>query len=267
MATAAYMIPPLPNTFIRHLLDNDPQETRKRRRMAKFSLVYDSSKVAGYAWHNPLTNYNYAYRIRVDNTDLTRWGVIDKAYKQAAEFGLTFTATSLLYAGLLSKTWWWYPLIVLLVGAGETELIGLLARWYVYAQHENEAEFTQFFNENLLEPMKPIMDASYNGDPEYMASKIWFQYKQDNIAMPQGISVVTNHCSGFAVHRFWWMGMRKKYGWLMWILGLAAQYPTFDALYSYLTIGTAVMEGGVQVGHGMHYFGFVTGCLTSWFLG
>ena len=54
MATAAYSIYPLPS-FINYLLDNDPQETRKRRRMAKFNLVYDSSKLALGITPSPVT--------------------------------------------------------------------------------------------------------------------------------------------------------------------------------------------------------------------
>ena len=84
MATEAYLSDG--PSFIFHLL-NQQQGTKTKRRLAKFNLVYDQSKVGGYFWRNPLTGYNYAYRLRIDNTSSQEWINADSGLKSMAIFG------------------------------------------------------------------------------------------------------------------------------------------------------------------------------------
>ena len=81
--------------------------------------------------------------------------------------------------------------------------------------------------------------------------------------MVQGSSVVTNVLGGWAVHRFWWKGMRKKHGWLAWILGLLAQLPTLDSIAAFFANEEDLEKEGAYTAHLFHLMGFVTGAAVS----
>ena len=267
MATSAeYILPP---SFIRYLLDNDPQETRKRRRMARFNVVYDGSKMAGVNWKNPLTGHNYGYYARIDNTDLKAWAKQDTSLKVAAYGGAVNIAIGLSYAAVLSKKWWWYPLVVLMVGVGETEVGSAILDYYTFGRFKTEAEYTANFRDELdndTGDMQDEIDIIFRGDPEYAASKMWFGHAQDKVSFVQGSSIVSSTCAGFAVHRWWWMGMRKRHGWLAWILGLLACYPLLDNVMAVYVAWGPDAEMGAQVGHLYHLMGLVSGAATSWYI-
>ena len=210
MATQAYLHDG--PSFIFYLLNQ--QRTKPRRRLAKFNLVYEQNRVAGYFWRNPLTGFNYAYRLRIDNTDRQEWEKQDANLKVAAVMGAIMTGVSTLYLGVLSKPWYWCA-------------------------------------------AKTLIDTVYketHSTPHY----------QDKIGTVSGSSVVTNTLSGFAMHKFWWQGLRHRHGWLVWILGLLAQYPTLDALLALVVMWGPQVETGSQVAHGLHLFGFITGAILSW---
>ena len=111
--------------------------------------------------------------------------------------------------------------------------------------------------------MREQIDIAFSGDPEYASGKLWFQYHQDKIGLLFGSSLVTNTLGGFAVHRFWWKGMRKRHGWLVWILGLLAQAPTADAILAFFSSFEELLKEGAAPGHLFHLFGFVTGATLS----
>ena len=251
-------------SFIFYLLNQ--QRTKPRRRLAKFNLVYEQSKVGGYFWRNPLTGFNYAYRLRIDNTDRQEWEKQDANLKVAAVMGAIMTGVSTLYLGVISKPWYWYPLLVLGSGVGVTEGIGAAVKYLGMTRFKSQAEHQKEMEDEYAKggAAKEFIDLVYKGDPEYASTKIWFGYYQDKILPLQGSSIVTNTLSGFAVHKFWWQGLRHRYGWLVWILGLLAQYPTLDALLALVVMWGPQVETGSQVAHGLHLFGFLTGATLSW---
>ena len=81
--------------------------------------------------------------------------------------------------------------------------------------------------------------------------------------LTQGSSIVSHTVSGFAVHKFWWKGLRHRHGWLVWILGLLAQYPTVDGIMAAIAMWGPDAETGAQVAHSLHFMGFVLGGILS----
>jgi hypothetical protein len=268
MATQAYLHDG--PSFIFYLLSQ--QRTNARRRLAKFNLVYEQNRVAGYFWRNPLTGFNYAYRMRLDNADQAKWQLEDAKLKVCAWMGLVAGLISVLYAGVISKPWYWYPLLVVGTSAVETELIGAFGDYYVLGKFATLAEFQYSIEGQYLHTpgAKAAIDSAFKGDPEYAASKLWFQYHQDKLGLIQGSSVVTNTLGGFAFHKFWWKGLRHRHGWLTWMLGLLAQYPTLDAtiamgydMFATKTPGDVSAADPSLFSHIFHFVGFVTGCVLS----
>ena len=178
-------------------------------------------------------------------------------------------ATGLSYAAVLSKKWWWYPLVVLMVGMGETEVLSAIMDYKTFGRFKTEAEYTANFRDELdndTGEMQDAIDIMFKGDPEYAASKTWFMHAQDHLKQVQGSSVLSSTCGGFAVHRWWWMGMRKRHGWLAWILGLLASYPLLDNILSVYFMWGPDAEKGMQIGHFYHLMGLVSGAAASWYI-
>ena len=107
--------------------------------------------------------------------------------------GSIYTGIGVFYAGLISKPFWWYPLVVLGVGVVATEL------W----AYKDERGFLQFktvgeYQEGVANdyrnstPFKNMVDEAYNGDIEYYATKTWFMSTQDKISRFQGCSLLFN---------------------------------------------------------------------------
>ena len=244
------------------------EQRAKRRRVAQFRIAYDTSKVAGYSFVNPLTGTNYAYRMRVDSLDLKEWGEKDTHLKNAFVTASLYTALGLFNAGLISKPVWWYPLVLMLVGVAGTEL------W----AYKDERGFLQFktvgeyqqgvandYNSSI--PFKNMVDEAYGGDIEYYATKTWFMSTQDKISRFQGSSLLFNVTAGFALHRSWGSGMKGRTFWHNVAAG-AAFGPVLisDAFGLYYSYGPDGKMGGAQTSHWSHLVGLVVGLATSMFL-
>ena len=64
----ASRVPQLP--YVYWLIDQDKvrdTQYENRRRLTHYSIMTDGTKTVGYEVKNPLTGYNYAYRLRVKN--------------------------------------------------------------------------------------------------------------------------------------------------------------------------------------------------------
>ena len=251
------------------LIENDIRP--KRRRTAQFRIAYDASKVAGYSFMNPLTGTNYAYKMRVDSLDLKEWAQKDYHLKRAFVIGSIYTGLGVLYAGMISKPFWWYPLVVLGVGVVATEL------W----AYKDERGFLQFktvgeYQEAVANdyrsstPFKNMLDEAYGGDIEYYATKTWFMSTQDKISRFQGCSLVFNVTAGFAFHRSIVMRLSnaKSVPFSQEFVGAFAIGPVVysDLAALYYSYGPDGKLGGAQTTHWSHLVGFVLGMATSVFL-
>ena len=83
---------PAPDAYIDWLLNRSRpiRPYTNRRRALNYSLLVDNSQIVGYEFKNPLTGYNYAYRVRVAKQNATederklKRSFTDQAWKVAA---------------------------------------------------------------------------------------------------------------------------------------------------------------------------------------
>ena len=193
---------------------------------------------------------------------------MDNSLKYVAQIGLAHLAVGSLYAAYLSKPWYWFPLVLLGTGVVESEIMGALANSQMDF-YKSEGDFVNDIKEQYAKAgmAKKMIDKVYKSDPEYAATKTWFEHHHDKIGRLGGSSIITNLLSGFAVDRFWLQGTWRRFGWFGLVLGLLAQWPTVDAIQAAYYSWGPESEAGVQVGHKYHLLGFMTGVvLSTWAL-
>ena len=244
------------------------KERQTRRRTVTFSLAYDASKVAGYSVKNPLTGTNYAYQMRCDSLDLAEWGRNDDKLKNAFLQGSLYLGVLLLYASLVGKTFWYYPLVLLGAGVVETEVWAWLdERKFTQYKTVDEYQRAVEIDYNSIQGFKNMVNEAYNGDTEYYATKTWFMSKQDKISRYQGISLLYNLAAGWALHRSLFLEKRfnTPTAWIGPLGGGAVVWSDFRAAYQ--SSGPNGKMGGAQTDHKGHILSFSTGVVLSYILG
>jgi hypothetical protein len=246
-----------------------------KRRLARFRVAYDASKVAGYSVKNPLTGTNYAYMMRVDSLDPDDWKEKDDFLKWSFRKGLLYTGFGFAVAGYISKPTWWYPVMLLLVGVGTTEI----KAWYdesFFTQFKTEGEYQAAVqNDYNSDPaFRNMVDEAYRGDPEYYASKTWFMSTQDHISRFQGISILMNVVAGFCMERtaFGFGGVRGQY-WNLnnletWLVMLGWGPAVISDLNCWWDVGSKKDSSlsGAGISQWGHLLGLGVGVATGWFL-
>ena len=255
----ASRVPQLP--YVYWLIDQDSHaQYENRRRLTHYSILTDGTQKVGYEVKNPITGYNYAYRLRVKNE------IAVKAREQlefSFQVGLGLTLSGLSYLwGVRGR---YVALMCLINGALVTEIIGWARRSVqmlgATSVEELEATLKQIGlvgethkdYDALVMLIKRFNPQNVIADYEYY----WNERINDKIDAMCGISVVTATVSAATIFSFWFRdGYKRHVGW--WFLAFLGHYNLYDNLKLY-SKDTGEGDVVMALGHTEHAIGNLLG--------
>ena len=268
----ASRVPQLP--YVYWLIEQDKvrdTQYQTRRRLTHYSILTDGTQKVGWEVKNPLTGYNYAYRLRVKNE-------IAVKTQEALEFsflmglGLTLSGLSYLW-GVRGR---FVAFLCLLNGVLATEVLGWARRsgqmLGATSVEELEATLKQIGVEgeshkdydNLVTLIKRFNPQNVIADYEYIAGAYWNERMNDKIDALCGISIVSATVSAATIFSHWFRNGHKR-GWPWWFLATIAHFNLFDNINLFAK-DTGAGDDVMAIGHTEHAVGNLLGVWVAyWF--
>ena len=225
-----------------------------RRRLANYSILVDDSRLVGRSLKNPITGYNYAYRIRCRESVAKE---MDKGLKKMFNDQAWKLLCCVIYTGW---TGGWRDVVNMLFWAG---LYTETAAWRVRRKRPDRHDITreqfialavQVIEEGpkstrelpvwmddydrweawakMYDPYN--MTFSQGADPEWVAGALWQRWIVDGDGMRQGISLPSSAAAGHVMARFWLHNGWKSSNPLLWILAAVGHWLGWEYLRVFL---------------------------------